>query len=332
MPVNEQARQSFADANKPQEKADPPDADSPAKQQEPEAVDGDLVTVDGEGSGGGGRGDGDSGGDNARNPGADAQAASENENGGGDGGGGGDQQAAAKKYNFKVGGVDFQIEDDGDAKVTVPEKKLWSEFGPNNKHSMSWSMPIPGIPVPITLKVKGNVNYRLQVGDGELQETTIQKRGSVYTIDSGIDTSVFVGLGVGAAASVGVDLWLIDAGAGIQGSASIGGSAKVKSRFRVEYDSSTKQFKAAAYIKTGKMKLPIEAKCSAFVYLDTIATSTWKASWPLIEANLGSLIVGSSKASLKYQTGQGLDFDLQKPSFEYSKQGREISFFGKRNK
>ena len=322
MPQDKEGRTQFLETVKPVESGEAPDSEAPAKTAEPTPVDGEPVVLEGESTGSGGSDGG----------GGDAPQAST----GGDGGDGGEQategQSTAKNYNFKVGGVDFNITDDGDAKVTVPEKKLWEQFGPKDKHSLSWKMPIPGIPAKVDLSVSANINYLLQLGDGVLQETTIEKRGNTYTIDSALDTSLHVGLGIGASASVGVDAWLIEAGAGIRGTASIGGEAAVKSKFRVEYNASTKSFKAAATVKTAKLKMPIEAKLSAFVYLDTIATSTWEASWSLIEANLGSLIVGNSKASLKYQSGEKMDFDINKPSFDYSSDGREISFFGKRGK
>ena len=87
MPVNEQKRASFANANKPKEVADPPDSESPAKTAEPEPQDGELVALEGEGGGGGGE--------------QEAQAAAPADDSG---------EQAAKTYNFKVGGVDFNIQ------------------------------------------------------------------------------------------------------------------------------------------------------------------------------------------------------------------------------
>ncbi len=242
---------------------------------------------------------------------------------------GGQQAQEPKEYEFTVGGAKCKITDNlGNASVEFPEKELWEEFGPKGQAKAEATIPIPGIPA-LSLKLGASINWLLQVQKGVLSGVTVAKNGSKYSLRGQLDTGVKLGLGVGVSAAAGVDLWLVEGGVGLQGTASIGGEMTVSTAFSAEYDASSGTFKAAGNISTGELSLPLKADVSAFIYVDTLFTDTWKKSFPLINATLGRVLVSKAKAGISYTSGQNPDFSLQKPDVSWDKSTANVSFLGK---
>jgi hypothetical protein len=248
---------------------------------------------------------------------------------GGGGTAGGQQAQEPKEYEFTIGGAKCKITDDlSNASVEFPEKELWKEFGPKGEAKADATIPIPGIPA-LSLKLGASINWLLQVKKGVLSGVTVAKTGSKYSLRGQVDTGVKLGLGVGVSAAAGVDLWLVEGGVGLQGKASIGGEMKVTTAFNAEYDASTGTFKAAGSISTGELSLPLKADVSAFIYVDTLFTDTWKKSFPLINATLGRILVSKAKAGISYTSGEAPDFTLKKPDVSWDKSIADVKFLGK---
>lgn len=247
--------------------------------------------------------------------------------------GGGSAPAAPQRYTFSVGGTTVTIADDGSAaSLEVPPTKLWSSFGAGPaEQKASWSIPVPVLPI-VQFNASVSMNYLFRIGDGNLTGATVSKNGTKYTISAGLQTGLSCGFGVGVAAGVSAGVWLVSAGAGISGTAQVGGNAPITSNFSVVYDSATGQLSGAADIATGRMMLPITANISAFVYGEVLGGifGQWKKSWPLMNANLGSLVIGASKAGFTYASGQAA-FTGQPPIFGYDSTGANLSFMGQRS-
>ena len=226
-----------------------------------------------------------------------------------------------KTYTFKVGESTVSIADDGSkASLTTAPAKLWSTMGPSGQVKLPlFSI---GIPIVASLNVGVTVNYRLQLMQGNLSGVTVQKEGSSYKLSGSLSTGFAVGFGVGAYAAFEGGVWILKYGAGISGSAQVGGNAAVNVPFEVKYNSASGQLTGAADILTSAFQLPVTAQVDAFAYIATL-----KKSWKLVEAKLGAIKVSDGRAGISYNNGQ-VDFTKKIPSFGWDSSGASCAFFG----